>query len=155
MAAEEAEGADMDAYISMVRPTAGLGGTVEDVRWIGTRKAIGLHRVARAIFVDCREKGDVEAGAIPGSYHVPMSAALARRGGVVEAMGKALVDALLTSQRHALVVVYSNAATPFSRCRAFCRLLLSAAHQTLHPLRLRRLRGGVVGWRHRGGPLGK
>lgn len=153
LAAEEAEGADMDALIpSLFAPAAHrAGGGVDDVRWIGTRKAIGLQRTERAIFIDCREAADVDLGVVPGAYHVPMGSALKR--GVVEVMGKALVDALLTTRKHALVVVYSSIATPFSRCRAFCRLLLSAGHQTLHPLRLRRLRGGLAGWRRRGGEI--
>ena len=73
--------------------------------------------------------------------------------GVVPTMGGALLDALLTSRKHALVVVYSEAATPFSRCRAMCRLLLQAGHNTLHPLRCRRLRGGLIGWRRSGGEV--
>ena len=44
-------------------------------------------------------------------------------------------------------------ATPFSRCRAFCRYLLRAGHKTLPALRFRRLRSGIFGWEHRGGPL--
>jgi hypothetical protein len=64
MAAEEAEGADLDALISRSAAQSGahahsLGGAVDDVRWIGTRKAIGLHRAGRAIFIDCREAADV------------------------------------------------------------------------------------------------
>ncbi len=46
-------------------------------------------------------------------------------------------------------------ATPFSRCRAFCRWLLRAGHQTLPALRFRRLRGGVFGWENRGGHVAK
>jgi hypothetical protein len=84
---------------------------------------------------------------------VPMSSAVGRRGGVVDAMGKPLIDALLHAQKHCLIVVYAQVATPFSRCRALCRLMLKAAHQSLHPLRLRRLRGGVAGWKRRGGEL--
>ena len=153
-AAEEAEGADMDALISRGQggPSGVGGGHVDDVRWVGTKTAIRMQRSQRAIFVDCREELDARTGSVPGAYHVPMSVALRR--GVVEALGRPLIDALLTSRPHDLVIVYSQAATPFSRCRAFCRLLLRAGHQTLHPLRLRRLRGGVVGWRHRGGELG-
>jgi hypothetical protein len=44
-------------------------------------------------------------------------------------------------------------ATPFSRCRAFCRYLLRAGHTTLPAARFRRLRGGIFGWKHKGGPL--
>ena len=35
-------------------------------------------------------------------------------------------------------------ATPFSRCRAFCRWLLRAGHQTIKVDRVRRLRASVV-----------
>ena len=153
MAAEEAEGADMDALISRNTTSAGSGGSVDVVRWIGTRKAIAMQRADRAIFIDCREPGDFAQGSVPGAYNVPMSLALSRRGGIVDVMGKKLIETLKLTKPHALLVIYSNVATPFSRDRAFCRLLLSAAHQTLHPLRLRRLRGGIVGWRRRGGEL--
>ena len=112
-----------------------------------------MQRADRAIFIDCREPADHAKGGVPGAYNVPMSLALGRRGGIVEAMGQKLIEALRLTKPHALLVVYSQAATPFSRDRAFCRLLLAAGHQTLHPLRLRRLRGGVVGWRRRGGDL--
>ena len=40
-----------------------------------------------------------------------------------------------------------------NRCRAFCRYLLRAGHQTLPAARFRRLRGGIFGWKHRGGPM--
>ena len=38
------------------------------------------------------------------------------------------------------IIVYSEVATPFSRCRAFCRWLLRAGHQTIKVERVRRLR---------------
>jgi hypothetical protein len=52
-AAEEAEGAEMDMYAASW-VSDGLGGDVDDVRWIGIKKAQGLHEADRAIFIDCR-----------------------------------------------------------------------------------------------------
>ena len=150
-AADEAEGADMDA-LAAAQAVSASGGAVDSVGWISAKKAMRLQRVERAIFIDCREGDAFAKGHLPGAFHVPMSAALRR--GVVETMGKSLIEAILTSKRHALIVVYSEAATPFSRCRAFCRLLLHAGSQTVHPLRCRRLADGMVGWKRRGGQVG-
>ena len=54
-------------------------------------------------------------------------------------------------RRQQPVVVFSSVATPFSKCRAFCRFILRAGHRTLSPKRFRRLRGGLFGWKFRGG----
>jgi rhodanese-related sulfurtransferase len=149
-AAEEAEGAEMDSYAASW-VSDGLGGDVKDVRWIGLKKAIGLHEQSSAIFIDCREREDYLLGGIPGAYHVPMSAVM--RYGLIEVMGQGLIHAILSTERHALIIVYSQVATPFSRCRAMCRWLLRAGHQSLPALRFRRLRGGVFGWTHQGGTV--
>ena len=48
-----------------------------------------------------------------------------------------LIHEILSDRRHQLIVVYSNVATPFSRCRAFCRWLLRAGAEgppTLVPI---------------------
>eukprot|EP00966_Prymnesium_polylepis_P311908 7207014-Prymnesium_polylepis.1 len=127
----------------------GLGGDVDDVRWIGIKKAQGLHASERAIFIDCRERSDYGGGTIPGAYHVPMSAVM--RYGIVNVLGTDLIHLILSKKRHALIVVYSNVATPFSRCRAFARWMLRAGHSTLPAARFRRLRGGIFGWEKRGG----
>ena len=146
-AAEEAEGAQYDRF-AMAYVSDGLGGNVDQVRWIGLQKAQGLHTKERALFIDCRESNDFNGGMIPGAYHVPMSAVQSH--GVVNALGRDLIHAILSSRRHQLIIIYSNVATPFSRCRAFCRWLLRAGHKTLPAARFRRLRGGVFGWKHKG-----
>ena len=151
-AAEEAEGADMDSYAASW-VSDGLGGDVNDVRWMGIKKAMTLHAKDRIIFIDCRERADYVHGGIPGAWHVPMSAVM--RYGIVNVLGQDLIHQLLQTKRHALIVVYSGVATPFSRCRAFCRWLLRAGHQTLPAERFRRLRGGLFGWEHRGGTVAK
>ena len=129
----------------------GLGGDVDDVRWIGIKKAQGLHASERAIFIDCRERSDYSGGTIPGAYHVPMSAVM--RYGIVNVLGTELIHIILSKKRHALIIVYSNVATPFSRCRAFARWMLRAGHSTLPAARFRRLRGGIFGWEKRGGKV--
>jgi rhodanese-related sulfurtransferase len=151
-AAEEAEGSDMDLYAAMY-VSDGLGGDVDDVRWMGVHKALALHLQKRAIFIDCREHADYARGGIPGAWHLPMSAVMDY--GIVRALGEEKIHALLDTQRHALIVVYSSVATPFSRCRAFCRWLLRAGHHTLPVQRFRRLRGGLFGWHHRGGSVAR
>ena len=151
-AAEEAEGADMDHYAASW-VSDGLGDDVKDVRWIGINKAMGLHKKERIIFIDCRERNDYAGGGIPGAWHVPMSAVM--RYGIVNVLGQELIHTLLSTKRNSLIVVYSQVATPFSRCRAFCRWLLRAGHATLPALRFRRLRGGIFGWENRGGTVAK
>ena len=126
---------------------------MNDVRWMGIKKALDLHEKGRAIFIDCRERQDYAQGGIPGAWHVPMSAVM--RYGIVNVLGTDLIHTLLSTKRNALIVVYSQVATPFSRCRAFCRWLLRAGHQTLPAQRFRRLRGGLFGWEHRGGQVAK
>ncbi|MEI6359331.1 MAG: rhodanese-like domain-containing protein [Synechococcus sp. ELA619] len=54
----------------------GLGGDVDDVRWMGVHKALALHLQKRAIFIDCREHADYARGGIPGAWHLPMSAVM-------------------------------------------------------------------------------
>merc|ERR1719291_710409 len=73
--------------------------------------------------------------------------------GIVGALGDVLIHELLSTHRHCLIIVVSAIATPFSRCRAFCRYLLRAGHATLPAARFRRLRGGMFGWKHKGGPV--
>jgi len=151
-AAEEAEGAQYDrfaaAYIS-----DGLGGNVDEVRWVGVEKGQHLHSSGRAIFIDCREGADYHGGLIPGAYHVPMS--MVQRYGITNTLGQELIHVLLSTHRHCLIIIYSNIATPFSRCRAFCRFLLRAGHVTLPAGRFRRLRGGIFGWKHKNGTVSR
>ena len=73
--------------------------------------------------------------------------------GIVNALGTDLIHAILSTRRHQLIIIYSNVATPFSRCRAFARWMLRAGHATLPSARFRRLRGGVFGWEKRGGKV--
>ena len=95
-AAEEAEGADMDQYAASW-VSDGLGGDVKDVKWIGIKKAMGLHERERAIFIDCRERADYLTGGIPGAWHVPMSAV--QRYGIVNVLGSDLIHVLLSAKR--------------------------------------------------------
>lgn len=151
-AAEEAEGADMDQFAEAFVSADCLGGDINDVGWIGIRKALSLQRADRAVFLDTRERSEVAAtGGIPGAFNVPMSEVM--RHGIVPVLGPELIGHLLNAKAHSLLVAYSRVATPFSRCRAFCRFMLRAGHTTLPALRFRRLRGGIVGWQARGGSL--
>mmetsp|Transcript_4270 Transcript_4270/g.14142 ORF Transcript_4270/g.14142 Transcript_4270/m.14142 type:complete len:269 (+) Transcript_4270:778-1584(+) len=129
----------------------GLGGDVNEVRWIGLSKARDLFEKERAIFIDCRSDHIFASGSIPGARNVSME----RVGnwGIVDALGRELIHEMLSTRRHQLIIVTSQVATPYSRCRAFCRYLLRAGHTTLPAARFRRLRGGIFGWKHKGGPV--
>lgn len=149
-AAEEADGANLDLKaVSVV--SDGVGADVTDVRWIALSKARELHRKDIAIFIDCREEVDYAEGAIPGAWNVPMH--LVSEYGLVQVLGPERIHQLLVKRRQQLIIIYSSAATPFSRCRAFCRWLLRAGHQTLPVARIRRLHGGLHGWTQQGGLL--
>ena len=53
----------------------GLGGDVNDVKWIGLTKARALHDADGAIWIDVREHEDRRGkGTIPGAWSVPMQA---------------------------------------------------------------------------------
>jgi len=149
-AAAEAEGSEMDSFAAMWI-SDGLGGDVDDVRWVGLTKARELYAGGLAIFLDVRTEADFMArGYIPGAFNISME----RVGqlGIVAALGNDLIHELLSKRRHALIIVVSAVATPFSRCRAFCRYMLRAGHSTLPSARFRRLRGGMLGWKCKGGP---
>lgn len=150
-AAEEAEGARMDSWASSWI-SDGLGGDVSDVRWVGLPKAKKLHETDGAIWIDVREgRGRAEKGTIPGAWSVPMGAVFDY--GIVTALGQDLIHEILSVRRHQPIVVFSAVATPFSRCRSFCRFILRAGHVTLKAKRFRRLRGGIFGWKHKGGAV--
>lgn len=85
----------MDLYAASY-VSDGLGGNVDDVRWIGIKKAQALHAQERAIFIDCREAKDYHGGMIPGSYHVPMSAVM--RYGIVNVLGPDLIHVILSKK---------------------------------------------------------
>ncbi|KAK7248341.1 hypothetical protein SO694_0022702, partial [Aureococcus anophagefferens] len=150
-AAEEAEGARMDSWAASWI-SDGLGGDVDEVRWVGLPKAQKLHDTDGAIWIDVREgRGRAEKGTIPGAWSVPMKAVFDY--GIVAALGTDLIHEILSTRRHQPIVVFSAVATPFSRCRSFCRFILRAGHMTLKAKRFRRLRGGLFGWKHKGGKV--
>lgn len=70
-AAEEAEGAEIDHFAEMFI-SDGLGGDVNEVRWIGLKKARDLFDKQQAIFIDCRADHAFLSGSIPGARNVPM-----------------------------------------------------------------------------------
>jgi len=84
-AAEEAEGAQIDHFAEMFI-SDGLGGDVNEVRWIGLSKARDLFEKERAIFIDCRSDHIFASGSIPGARNVSME----RVGnwGIVDALGR-------------------------------------------------------------------
>ena len=150
-AAEEAEGYELDMF-AMMYVSDGLGGSVDDVPWISTKQGQQLQQDDGAIFIDVREPSDVADGTIPGAWNVPMSAVM--RHGLMRVLDPELITEILRIRKHQLIVVFSSVATPFSRCRAFCRWMLRAGSTSLKPARFRRLRGGLFGWRFRRGAIG-
>mmetsp|Transcript_62327 Transcript_62327/g.174123 ORF Transcript_62327/g.174123 Transcript_62327/m.174123 type:complete len:228 (-) Transcript_62327:36-719(-) len=148
----ELEGQRLDEFGAMWI-SDGLGGSVEDVRWIGLETAKRLHKEGKAIFVDVRDHPEFAAGHIEGAYSTPLPDMI--DFGVVSVFvqaGEDLIPKMLRLPRMP-IIVYSEVATPFSRCRAWCRWLLRAGHKTIKAGQVRRLRGGIFGWRHRNGPI--
>jgi len=148
----EFEGQRLDEFGAMWI-SDGLGGNVEEVRWVGLGTARRLHEEGGAIFIDVRDPADFTVAHISGAYNTPLLAIIDH--GLVNVFteaGDGFIRRLLV-ERTKPIIVYSEVATPFSRCRAFCRWLLRAGHQTIKVQRVRRLRGGMFGWRQRGGPV--
>lgn len=131
----------------------GVGGDVEKVKWVGLDAAKRLHDAGRAIFLDVRDREDFANAHIISAYCTPLPEIV--KWGLVNVFKVA--DAELVSRivlnPEMPIIIYSEVATPFARCRAFCRWLLRVGHQTIKPERVRRLRGGLVGWKHKNGPL--
>lgn len=130
----------------------GLGGNVEDVSWLGLETAKRLHREGGAIFIDCRDRPDFAASHIDGAWCCPLPEWI--EFGLAHAMPPDLISKIFAN-RKLPIVIYSEVATPFSRCRALCRWLLRAGHKSLKADRLRRLRGGIFGWTHKNGPVSR
>jgi len=150
-AAAEAEGKEFD-FIGEMWVSDGLGGDVADVGWISLDKARQLLEQDACIFIDCRDPMDFCAGYIPGAWNCPMEAFI--NHGVTKVLGETRVVELLSKTRRVQpVIIYSAVATPFSRCRALCRWMLRAGHKTLKPERLKRLKGGALGWKLRKHPV--
>merc|ERR1712113_1238595 len=98
-------------------------------------------------------RADFAAGHITGAYCTPLPDII--QFGLVPIFTEAGEDFIprLLKHRKMSIIIYSEAATPFSRCRAFCRWLLRAGHTTINVKRVRRLRGGIIGWKHKSGPV--
>lgn len=150
----ELEGQQLDEFGAMWI-SDGLGGNVEDVKWIGLETAKRLHREDGAIFIDARDHTDYIAAHIAGAYSTPLPDIIDY--GLVNIFQEAGADLIpnLLKHRKKPIIVYSEVATPFSRCRAFCRWLLRAGHVSIKVERVRRLRGGIFGWKHKNGPVSR
>merc|ERR1719188_2264345 len=68
--AAEFEGQQFDEFGAMWI-SDGLGGNVEDVKWIGLETAKRLHREDGAIFLDVRDRDDFAEGHIAEAYSTP------------------------------------------------------------------------------------
>eukprot|EP00747_Dinoflagellata_sp_TGD_P184534 gnl/TRDRNA2_/TRDRNA2_40221_c0_seq1.p1 gnl/TRDRNA2_/TRDRNA2_40221_c0~~gnl/TRDRNA2_/TRDRNA2_40221_c0_seq1.p1 ORF type:complete len:512 (+),score=123.30 gnl/TRDRNA2_/TRDRNA2_40221_c0_seq1:80-1615(+) len=149
--AAEADGQWFDEFGAMWI-SDGLGGNVEDVKWVGLETAKKLHADDAAIFIDCRDRPEFICAHIQGAWCCPLPEFLDY--GVAATMGDELVMKVLENRKIPLII-YSEVATPFSRCRALCRWLLRAGHRSLKAERLRRLRGGIFGWSNKQGPVSR
>jgi rhodanese-related sulfurtransferase len=150
--AAEAEGSEFEA-IGEQWISDGKGDRVDDVTWVGLAEALRLHEDKRAIFLDCRERWEYSLEHVPGAHAVPMREFVDL--GLMGVSGEWVSEILRTKNADPPVpiIIYSEVATPFSRCRALSRWLLRAGHSgSISAARLRRLRGGLFGWKHKKGP---
>jgi len=150
--AAEAEGGELEA-IGEQWISDGKGGNVDEVAWIGPAVAMRMCEEGSAIFLDCRERWEYDIEHIQGAHSVPMREFV--DFGLQGVAGPWISAVIQTKNQTPLVpiIIYSEVATPFSRCRALSRWLLRAGHSgTISAARLRRLRGGIFGWRHKRGP---
>ncbi|CAJ1396953.1 unnamed protein product [Effrenium voratum] len=127
----------------------GTGGNVNDVKWAGMAESLRLHAEDKAVFIDCRERFEFEIEHIDGAFNIPMREFV--DFGLAGVAGPWVKEVL--KRKDQPVIIYSEVATPFSRCRAMCRWLLRAGAKSLPAERLRRLRGGMFGWRHKKGKM--
>ncbi|CAE7401939.1 HLJ1 [Symbiodinium microadriaticum] len=127
----------------------GTGGNVNDVKWAGMAESLRLHAEDKALFIDCRERFEFEIEHIDGAFNIPMREFV--DFGLAGVAGPWVKEVL--KRKDQPVIIYSEVATPFSRCRAMCRWLLRAGSKSLPAERLRRLRGGIFGWRHKKGKI--
>ncbi|CAE7503799.1 DnaJ-1 [Symbiodinium necroappetens] len=127
----------------------GTGGNVNDVKWAGMAESLRLHAEDKALFIDCRERFEFEIEHIDGAFNIPMREFV--DFGLAGVAGPWVKEVL--KRKDQPVIIYSEVATPFSRCRAMCRWLLRAGSKSLPAERLRRLRGGMFGWRHKKGKI--
>eukprot|EP00439_Symbiodinium_sp_Y106_P035054 s4045_g4.t1 len=127
----------------------GTGGNVNDVKWAGMAESLRLHAEDKAVFIDCRERFEFEIEHIDGAFNIPMREFV--DFGLAGVAGPWVKEVL--KRKDQPVIIYSEVATPFSRCRAMCRWLLRAGSKSLPAERLRRLRGGMFGWRHKKGKI--
>ncbi|CAE6955288.1 DnaJ-1 [Symbiodinium natans] len=118
----------------------GTGGNVNDVRWAGMAESLRLHAEDKAVFIDCRERFEYEIEHIDGAFNIPMREFV--DFGLAGVAGPWVKEVLRRKDQP--VIIYSEVATPFSRCRAM---------KSLPAERLRRLRGGMFGWRHKKGKI--
>lgn len=131
----------------------GKGGNVDEVGWIGPEAALRMCAEGTAIFLDCRERWEYDIEHIQGAHSVPMREFVDFG---LQGVAGPWVSAVVQTKHltpPVPIIIYSEVATPFSRCRALSRWLLRAGHSgTISAARLRRLRGGLFGWRHKRGP---
>ena len=149
--AAEAEGGEFEA-IGEQWISDGKGDRVDDVAWVGPTTAMRLHEEGKAIFLDSRERWEYGIEHIRGAHSVPMREFVDL--GLQGVAGPWISEVLRTkaSEPAVPIIIYSEVATPFSRCRALSRWLLRAGHTgSISAARLRRLRGGIFGWRHHKG----
>mmetsp|Transcript_133687 Transcript_133687/g.250137 ORF Transcript_133687/g.250137 Transcript_133687/m.250137 type:complete len:591 (-) Transcript_133687:157-1929(-) len=127
----------------------GGGEKLNEVKWIGVIEAMRLHSEGKCIFLDSRETFEFGLEHINGAYTVPLKDFVdyGLAGVAGEWVGQVIKN------KEALIIIYSEVATPFSRCRSLCRWMLAAGSKSLKPERFRRLRGGLFGWRHKKGPM--
>merc|ERR1719454_705541 len=69
--AAEFEGQKLDEFGAMWI-SDGLGGSVDDVKWIGLETAKRMHRDGEAIFMDVRDRHDFATGHICDAYCIPL-----------------------------------------------------------------------------------
>jgi rhodanese-related sulfurtransferase len=118
--------------------------SIEDHMWTDPLPAERLRRSELAFFVDSRDTSDFETSHVKGALSLP--------GHTMEQLNDLLIHPTvlaLASSPASIVIVYSDNGSRLSRCGNVSAILRKA----IQPERVRRLRGGLNGWKKGGMPV--
>ena len=117
---------------------------VDDHLWVEPAEAERLRRRGLAFFVDARDTPDYNVSHVKDAHSLP-----GHTTGQLEGLLQHPVVLTLARSPASIVIVYSDNGSKLSRCVNVSRIL----RHVLAPERVRRLRGGLNGWKREALPV--